>query len=643
MVSVPDLSAHLRDAASARTDQERDATYSRALVAATKFAAPLKACAWTSCTSMVANGLNWFEVNFEDPSFQVWHSDYENLKSNPPTMDQLIKYQQCALKWRKDTGYGIMPETAILYNTVVSNFAVPSILLLTVQDMVKDIIARRGGGVFARKPVNPDHINCCQAIAGGNFCSIMNPSWGELDKVNSNGQMLLATGFANLMGRNGPGVVSDIQQVIQDFSNWNQNQDVYDQEKGKWAVGVLNRALDESQKLGGGSATYRAQIAQIDTAFSSYYWIWRAGITASTFSSLSDFMFELGQNPRGSTKIMKALATTGFKWGKSLLNIFADSSFKKDRIHMHPAVLTSGRLSELGVCFGVVPAARPLHASLGSGFAKSILNVKTSGDNPAANIVTQLFDIQRQAKPLVDLEVVSSEHLLHQILVSKKSPFQNAFQVSGNATDVNITSALMDYEVQIDRRPAERSKDEGPELTDLQKKLVVEARAGKISTETRQELAKLEELNRIARQEMKKNAEATRRILRVEEELKEAEEKGKDAAAMALGSAAAGVGSFHPGAQTEQQVRVQTVEAHRTPNTGVHYKQMNYTATTPVTQTQPIPAHYFMPVPAGLSMPLAVGQSHETSTTQVQPVPVQQSGLNPWMYYNQQATGFNPE
>lgn len=158
----------------------------------------------------------------------------------------------------------------------------------------------------------------------------------------------------------------------------------------------------------------------------------------TSFGSVSSFLFDLGQTPRGGSKITKALKRSGLYWGNHLVDLFADKTFKENRIHMHPAVLTSGRLSEMGACFGVIPVTNPEQVVEGAGFAKSILNMRTDGLNPAANVVTQLFNIQREAKSLTDLDVISSEHLLHQLLVSKKSVFQNAFQVKGNAADVNI-------------------------------------------------------------------------------------------------------------------------------------------------------------------------------------------------------------
>ncbi|ALD84357.1 nucleoprotein [Orthonairovirus thiaforaense] len=438
MSVVPDLSEFELQARKAGSDQEKDAIYSKALIAATRKAAPIAACAWTSSNDMVTKGLKWFEdqITKENPKFISWHKEYEFFKKNVPTVEQLMDYQTSALEWRRDTGYSVIPETATLTSKVVAQFSVPGVYVVAVQDMIKDMVARRGGG--PKRGVSDEHIRCCLDIMNGNYSAIINPSWGELDKKNKQGLMLLATGFAKLREVHGPVAMVKVGQTVDKFKAWCQNQDILDKTKADEACNILEQAVNESLTLGGGAAIYRNQVAQIDTVFSSYYWMWRAGVTSQSFPLLSDFLFELGQNARGNIKVVKALERTGLKWSRPLLSLFADNTFKVGRIHMHPAVLTVGRLSEMGACFGIIPATHPQSAVLGSGFAKNILNVKTDGLNPSASLVVQLFDIQRQSRMLTDLDVVSSEHLLHQVLVGKKSAYQNAFQVRGNATDTKI-------------------------------------------------------------------------------------------------------------------------------------------------------------------------------------------------------------
>nr|WPV62122.1 MAG: nucleoprotein [Wufeng shrew orthonairovirus 3] len=593
MLSVPNLSGHLQDAMSASTDQEKDAIFSKALVDATKYSAPLMACAWTSSTSMVNRGLAWFDINRDDPIFVSWDSKYQDLKMKPPSMEQLIDYQKCALKWRRDLGYGIMPETSILVSSVLMNFAVPSTLVISMKDMISDMIRRKGGPNLNRKPVNPEHIDCCELIMGGNLGAVLNPSWGELDKVNSKGQMLLTTGFANLINRNGNESILQIDDAIKKFDAWNQNQDIYDKEKGNQAVEVMKFALDEAQKMGGGAAGYRSQVAQMDTVFSSYYWLWKSGVKPNSFSTVSDFLFELGQAPRGNSKVIKALTNTGLKWGKPLVSLFADNSFKQDRIHMHPGVLTAGRLSEMGVCFGVIPASRPIYAAKGSGFAKSILNIKTSGNNPAANVIVQLFDIQKQARTLTDMDVVSSEHLLHQILVSKRSPFQNAFQVSGNPTDVNIITALMDAPG-VTETSNEASKPKYEE---------VEALAAKKLEERRKKLSSMQ--LGVAKRGM------TPGNLPVPGTRPAETPSGHSLEGLSLVSLDDDVApqlAQHQASghlpNERKEIKMSSLEASKQPNQGVHFRQVNYQYSTPAGAEGGFMPGQFVTLPTPENVPL---------------------------------------
>nr|WAX26488.1 MAG: nucleocapsid [Cencurut virus] len=471
---TPDLTSYLIDSAKATTDQERDAIYSKALSDATKFSAPIEACAWATCEGMVRKGLAWFDKQDDNQQFQLWNRDYHMLKQKPPSMDQLLAYQMCALKWREETGFGILKETEVLKDSVVAEFRVPGVAVLPIQEMVQDMIRRRGGQA-ERRPVSQEHIRCCERIAKGNFSALLNPVWGELDKRNSSGLMLLTTGFAKLLDFYGAEVLVELKKVSEKFGKWLEDQTVLDAEVGKRTKEILDLAITECQNLGGGGQ-YRAQIAQIDSIFSSYYWIWRAGVDETSFGSVSSFLFDLGQIPRGGAKIAKALKKSGLYWGSHIVDLFADTSFKENRIHMHPAVLTTGRLSEMGACFGIIPVTNPEQVFEGSGFAKSILNIRTDGLNPAATIVTQLFNIQRQAKSLTDLDVISSEHLLHQLLVSKKSVFQNAFQVKGNAADVDIVG-VSDQVANIQEEILSSSpldRDEGKEMEFEARKRVVE-------------------------------------------------------------------------------------------------------------------------------------------------------------------------
>nr|BDE11121.1 N protein [Nairoviridae sp.] len=438
MSAVPDLGSFEQLAKSASTDQERDAVCSRALIEATGKAAPIAAGALTSGREVVAGGLKWFDDRIQNSNrrFILWHKECEGLKRAAPAIDQLMACQVSALNWRGAAGCGVLEETATLKTRVVARFSVPGICVVTVQDMIGDVVAGRGGG--PGRGVSDDHVRCCLSIMSGGFSSIINPTWGEMDGRNGSGLLLLATGFARLGELQGPGVMVEVQGTADKFKEWSSNQNILERRRAREAGDTLQEAVDESLTLGTGAAVFKNQVAQIDSVFSSYYWIWRAGVNLEGFPLLSDFLFELGRAARGGAEIVKALERTGLSWSRPLVGLFADKTFKLGGVHMHPAVLATGRLGEMGACFGIVPATHPEAAVIGSGFAGNILNVRTDKLNPSASLIVQLFDVQRHSRSLADLDVVSSEHLLHQILVGRGAAYQNAFQVQGDATETRI-------------------------------------------------------------------------------------------------------------------------------------------------------------------------------------------------------------
>ncbi|BAU21073.1 nucleocapsid protein [Tofla virus] len=445
---VPSLETYRLKMQFAATEAEKDAVYSTALIEATKFCAPIMECAWSSSTGMVRKGLEWFETNKESEIVKVWDANYATLRRGTPDAEALTAYQKAAIAWRKEVGYNLNPQTHVLKQAIAAEYKVPGTIVANIKEMLSDMIRRRnlilsGGSDDAPKrgPVGREHIDWCREFAKGKFLAVLNPPWGEIGKAGKSGYPLLATGLAKLAELEGPDVLNKAKENIVKFQDWlKQNKDQLDEERAKVILDSLVASHKTAVALAKQSNAFRAQGAQIDTVFSSYYWIWKAGVTPITFPSVSQFLFELGRNPKGQKKMHKALTNTPLKWGKKMIELFADNDFKQNRIYMHPCVLTSGRMSELGVTFGAVPVTDPDDAAHGSGHTKAVLNYKTGADsgNPCARIISELFEIQKAGYDIQSMDIVASEHLLHQSLVGKRSPFQNAYLVKGNATNINI-------------------------------------------------------------------------------------------------------------------------------------------------------------------------------------------------------------
>ncbi|UQM93878.1 nucleoprotein [Meihua Mountain virus] len=446
--AVPSLDSYRIKMKLSTTESERDSVYSAALIDATKHCAPIMECTWASSTGMVKRGLEWFSAHKENELVKIWDSNYTLLRTETPSAEALTAYQKAALLWRKDVGFHLNQQTAILKAAVAAEYKVPGTIVTSIKEMLSDMIRRRnkiinGGTEDAPKrgPVGKEHLDWCREFAKGKFLAALNPPWGEINKAGKSGHSLLATGLAKLSELEGNSIMESAKKTIVALENWlKENQDQMDAERANALLTGVKESFTTAAGLIKNSNAFRAQGAQIDTVFSSFYWIWKAGVTPVTFPSVSQFLFELGRNPKGQKKMKKALANIPLKWGRKMVELFADNDFKQNRIYMHPCVLTSGRMSELGVSFGVVPVTEPDDAALGSGHTKAVLNYKTKTEagNPCACIISSLFEIQKEGYDLESMDIVSSEHLLHQSLVGKRSPFQNAYQIRGNATNINI-------------------------------------------------------------------------------------------------------------------------------------------------------------------------------------------------------------
>nr|ACL68470.2 nucleocapsid [Orthonairovirus dugbeense] len=443
---VPDLALAEMKMALATDDKEKDSIFSNALVEATRFCAPIYECAWTCSTGVVQKSLSWFDKNKD--FIKLWDAKYMDLRKGIPEPEQLVSYQQAAQKWRKDIGYEINQFTRSLTHPVVAEYKVPGEIAVDVKEMLSDMIRRRnvllnGDGENAGKkgPISREHVSWGRELAEGKFQVVFNPPWGDINKCGKSGIPLAATAMVKVAELDGSKKLEDIRQALLDLKKWvEDNKDALEDGKGNELIQTMTKHLAQAVELSKKSNALRAQGAQIDTPFSAFYWAWSAGVKPETFFTLSQFLFEMGQSARGGKKMIKALTSTPLRWGKGLINLFADDDFSGNRLYMHPAVLTPGRMSEMGACFGVIPVASPEDAILGSGHSKNILNFKidTSVQNPCASTIVQLYRIQKSGFDLESLEVVSTEHLLHQSFVGKRCPTQNAYKVRGNATNVNI-------------------------------------------------------------------------------------------------------------------------------------------------------------------------------------------------------------
>lgn len=412
-----------------------------------KVCAPIKECAWTACEYINNASFNWFEANKKKPVL-TWVDKYDELKARVPTFEEVRAYQTAALKWREEIKYGQLPLTKAISDYVVAEYKVTSDIVMDLNEMLKDMIERRKKalgieGEEEKKPAT--HIKEFANWLEHKDWSLPCP-WGEWEKQNKSKQSLAVTACAGMIQRKMT-TMSDLavtlNQLGADAASAS-NKGEYVREKCEEIAAFFKGLPKEVEKFiqgtGPGQGPFVQQGSALDTAFSSYLWAWKAGVTVATFPALSNMLFELGKNPTGRAKLEKKLRQSPYRWAHGLVDMFATLAKDADSIHMHPGVLTPGRLCTEMVCsFGAFPVTDPSRIVEGSSSPRFILNLNTGERNPAATSICNMFREYRTAfKDWKNEEVVPTEHLLHQTFLNKHGPFINVSQVKGTALDVHI-------------------------------------------------------------------------------------------------------------------------------------------------------------------------------------------------------------
>lgn len=101
----------------------------------------------------------------------------------------------------------------------------------------------------------------------------------------------------------GKGVFDEAKKTVEALNGYlDKHRDEVDKASADSMITNLLKHIAKAQELYKNSSALRAQGAQIDTPFSSFYWLYKAGVTPETFPTVSQFLFELGKQPRGTKK-----------------------------------------------------------------------------------------------------------------------------------------------------------------------------------------------------------------------------------------------------------------------------------------------------------------------------------------------------
>nr|BDT53101.1 nucleoprotein [Yezo virus] len=441
-----------------KKSDELDAILSGALVDSLKFAAPIPECAWNLTNKIFTEGMAWFNAN-KDQKCMAWDKKYDTLRSTLPSPEDVAQYQIAARKWRKDIGYECSPNNGIMRGEVTKVYIAPKKYVNDMILMVTDMRSKRRHRLGITEEQEQEALSRKGAkhapwvedwVKGGEDRIFSLPSWGGWNKKTKKGLLLGGTAVAHLVQKK---VItlkifrSKVEKAGELLNNQQKMDELgIDVSQARLMHAHMEGCLKEAEGLIKDSVTsaYVQQGSALDTAFSTYYWMWKADVTLANFGALNEMAFLYGQKPVGQKKLLDTLKGTAYKWGSTLANMCATGDFNGERVHMHPGVFTPHRMSEMTAAIGAFPLSNPVKIKEGSASYRYLTNLKTSESNPAAKVVCELFNTHRRAHSDWNspTSIVPPEHYFHQSLLERLGPFCHVSLVRGNALRVNIVEEM---------------------------------------------------------------------------------------------------------------------------------------------------------------------------------------------------------
>lgn len=224
---------------------------------------------------------------------------------------------------------------------------------------------------------------------------------------------------------NRPGCTDEERRVALLYTQW----------RALWDAEAL---IVTQRNAAQGQGEFSQQSAGIDLLFSAFYWAVKCGVTNyDSFIRFNRFLYSLGLRSIGSRKMREYLQGSLNPFGGQILHAISDCT----NVHLPPFVLSCARVSDMVAALGAftVDDVRVNDVGRYACSDRYILNLRRDENIGVAFLTLSwaLWNFSRRGTP-GDGAICSAEHLFHQFLLQKTSPFQNTHQVTGNALNVEV-------------------------------------------------------------------------------------------------------------------------------------------------------------------------------------------------------------
>nr|QYW05742.1 MAG: nucleocapsid protein [Nairoviridae sp.] len=472
---LPDSEVYIREVEQQTTRRGKDAWLSRYIHDGLRWAPPIREQAWLMNRNFFERAMAYLtmEAGLEESPLKKLIQRYDefipaNAACNDPEV--IILYRQACEEFRTKLNLTDPASlTGMLVGSVTTKVEVPQSLAQTLRDMLvrmKQQSQHRLGKTDSKTTSStlltgvkaflrsmgrippPVPLNKRNGLAVQGF----KPSGGQAVQSEENGALLITTAIMQLKAKGDTEIEDLVAKFAGHFTGLLLKPTLAAAEKARahkmlGYVSCWKKEAAVVADLTTGAGAFHQQGSGIDVVFSSYLWAFLLDCkTYDNFAELNGLLVGIAQNPQGRARMNAVLQEMGTPLAVEVTRKMS----KCQDIHLPPFVLNVSRMYDFVATFGAFPIDDVRCEGL-EGFSSSpryVLNLKRESGEGLALIAVSwgMWRASYGGRPSVE-EISEAEHLFHQFLLRKTSPFQNTHLLTGNALDVvlvPVRSAVYD-------------------------------------------------------------------------------------------------------------------------------------------------------------------------------------------------------
>lgn len=457
----------LREINRATTTNQKKGIFGKAVSIETQNLIPIEPQIWLACHNNIVQAMNFFKTNENKmvPLTQKWTDNLGDVQTIPATSDELSLYKQIVNDFRK---LSFMNKSWFkIQSGVIETTIHPGNYAATIGEMLRDMIKKTYGNgngmsvgtgcghweIYERIIKDPTEMTAVELMKRGSHRVQGFNEDGSRRGEDEYGLLLLTTAIAFGIQKHGIDV-EELEATIESLG---------EEKKKAFRIAILEQQLvpqisaakrltntgnqnpttsqlkaetERPERVG----NFLAQQAAIDPVFNSYYLLFRIASGKANNANLSNIA--IGLEPAllsnyGKLKLVNFLKAAPIPELPILAKLLAQP--KGDHaIYCPPWVPTAQRLRDFAMCLASNIPTKP--REFWNPSSTRVFSNVSSTDSKTFEIIARMFMAEKETDEnwSQDGHILSSEHVLHQVLLGRTSPFQWLGNRQGNALRVNV-------------------------------------------------------------------------------------------------------------------------------------------------------------------------------------------------------------